>query len=115
MPKTETILAASDAGFIGSNLCQFLIDKAFNIVCLDTLMIFIRNKLFTHSPEIETNNSKYFDENLTTKDMIANFKFELRNWALAKFDGSRKKAVLHFQNLGYTTPEKTLDNWKNKK
>ncbi len=65
-----------------------------------------------HSPAIIENSSKYFDDKLTTKDMIANFKFELRNWALAKFDGSRKEAILHFQNLGDTITEKTLDNWK---
>lgn len=68
-----------------------------------------------HSPEVETSNTKYFDENLTTKNMIANFKYELRNWMLDKFKGSRKEAILHFQNLGDTITEKTLDNWKNRK
>ena len=63
----------------------------------------------------ELNKSKYFDENLTTKDMIANFKFELRNWMLDQFNGSRKEAILHFQNLGDTITEKTLDNWKNRR
>ena len=67
-----------------------------------------------HSPVDELNKSKYFDENLTTKDMIANFKFELRNWMLDQFNGSRKEAILHFQNLGDTITEKTLDNWKNR-
>lgn len=35
MPKTETILVTGGAGFIGSNLCHFLIEKAYNVVCLD--------------------------------------------------------------------------------
>lgn len=67
-----------------------------------------------HSPEVKINKSKYFDENLTTKDMIANFKFDLQDWAINKFKG-RKKAILHFQNLGGTITEKTLDNWKNRR
>jgi transcriptional regulator with AAA-type ATPase domain len=67
-----------------------------------------------HSPEVEINKPKYFDENLTTKDMIANFKFDIQDWAVHKFKG-RKKAILHFQKLGDTITEKTLDNWKNRK
>jgi UDP-glucuronate 4-epimerase len=35
MLKRETILVTGGAGFIGSNLCHFLIDKIFSIVCLD--------------------------------------------------------------------------------
>ncbi len=35
MPKAETILVTGGAGFIGSNLCHFLIEKAYNVVCLD--------------------------------------------------------------------------------
>ncbi|WP_298393701.1 sigma 54-interacting transcriptional regulator [Flavobacterium sp.] len=66
-----------------------------------------------HSPEVDVNKPKYFDENLTTKDMIANFKFDLQVWAIDKFKG-RKKAILHFKNLGDTITEKTLDNWKNR-
>lgn len=40
MPETETILITGGAGFIGSNLCQFLIDKAFHIVCVDNFDAF---------------------------------------------------------------------------
>jgi UDP-glucuronate 4-epimerase len=49
MPKTETILITGGAGFIGSNLCQFLNDKEFNIVCLDNFDDF-------YSEEIKQNN-----------------------------------------------------------
>lgn len=68
-----------------------------------------------HSPEVIENRTKFFVENMTTKQMIENFKYELRNWALDKFNGSRKEAILHFQNLGDTITEKTLDNWKNRR
>ena len=40
MSKTETILVTGGAGFIGSNLCQFLIDKTFNVVSLDNFDAF---------------------------------------------------------------------------
>lgn len=35
MPKNETILVTGGAAFVGSNLCHFLIDKVFDVVCLD--------------------------------------------------------------------------------
>jgi nucleoside-diphosphate-sugar epimerase len=53
MPKTETILIIGGAGFIGSNLCQFLIEKEFNIICLDNFDSF-------YSEEIKKNNNKRF-------------------------------------------------------
>jgi UDP-glucuronate 4-epimerase len=49
MPKSETILITGGAGFIGSNLCQFLIDKAISIFCLDNFDDF-------YSEEIKQNN-----------------------------------------------------------
>lgn len=60
MPKTETILVTGGAGFIGSNLCHFLIDKAFNVVCLDNFDDF-------YSEEIKRNN---------VKDLLNNQLFE---------------------------------------
>lgn len=60
MPKTETILVTGGAGFIGSNLCHFLIDKAFNVVCLDNFDDF-------YSEEIKQNN---------VKDLLNNQLFE---------------------------------------
>ncbi len=35
MPNTKIILVTGGAGFIGSNLCHFLINKRFQVVCLD--------------------------------------------------------------------------------
>lgn len=49
MPKIETILVTGGAGFIGSNLCQFLLEKAFNVVCLDNFDDF-------YSEEIKQSN-----------------------------------------------------------
>lgn len=49
MPETETIVVTGGAGFIGSNLCQFLIDKAFKVVCLDNFDDF-------YSEEIKQSN-----------------------------------------------------------
>ena len=66
-----------------------------------------------HSTEDENNNLKYFREDKTTKQIIADFKFDLQDWAVNKFKG-RKNAVTHFQKLGDTVTEKTFDNWKNK-
>ena len=66
-----------------------------------------------HSTEDENNNLKYFREDKTTKQIIADFKFDLQDWAVNKFKG-RKNAVTHFQKLGDTVIEKTFDNWKNK-
>ena len=60
MPKTETILVTGGAGFIGSNLCQLLIDKEFYIVCLDNFDDF-------YSEEIKQNN---------VKDLLNNQLFE---------------------------------------
>ena len=47
--KTETILVTGGAGFIGSNLCQFLIEKSFKVVCLDNFDNF-------YSEEIKQSN-----------------------------------------------------------
>lgn len=45
MSKTGTILVTGGAGFIGSNLCQFLIDKSFKVVCLDNFDNFYSVKI----------------------------------------------------------------------
>ena len=33
----KTILITGGAGFIGSHLCDFLIDKGFRVICMDNL------------------------------------------------------------------------------
>lgn len=68
-----------------------------------------------HSPIIQVKNEKInFDANKTTKEMIADYCFELQGWAVAKF-GGRKKAIDHFREIGDTVTEKTFNDWKNKK
>jgi transcriptional regulator with AAA-type ATPase domain len=68
-----------------------------------------------HSPFIQSENEKFnFNINQTTKEMIADYLFELQAWAVKKFKG-RKKAIEHFRSLGDTVTEKTFNDWKNKK
>ncbi len=51
----QTILVAGGAGFIGSNLCERLLDKNYRVICLDNLITgnkeniedFTKNKNFT--------------------------------------------------------------------
>ncbi|MCU0445137.1 MAG: sigma-54 factor interaction domain-containing protein [Arcicella sp.] len=67
-----------------------------------------------HSSEIQTEKEKFnFNINQTTKQMIADYLFELQDWAVKKFKG-RKKAIEHFKSRGDTVVEKTFTNWKNK-
>ncbi|NRT16973.1 hypothetical protein HNP99_003347 [Flavobacterium sp. 28A] len=67
-----------------------------------------------HSPvDKNLEESFNFNRKLTTKQMIEGYKFELQKWAVEEFDG-RKEAVKHFNSLGDTINEKTLNNWKNK-
>lgn len=56
MSNTKTILVTGGAGFIGSNLCDFLINKEITIVCLDNLDNF-------YSEEIKKNNIKHLIKN----------------------------------------------------
>lgn len=68
-----------------------------------------------HSPIVQAEKEKYnFTINQTTKKMIADYLYELQDWATTKFEG-RKKAIEHFQRLGDTITEKTFNDWKNRK
>jgi len=67
-----------------------------------------------HSPVAQLENEKYnFNINQTTKEMIADYLFELQDWAVKKF-GERKKAIEHFHSIGDTVAPETFNNWKNK-
>jgi transcriptional regulator with AAA-type ATPase domain len=67
-----------------------------------------------HSPVEQSEKEKYnFDTNKTTKQMIADYLFDLQDWAVTKF-GSRKKAIEHFNSRGDTIVDKTFNLWKNK-
>ena len=34
----KTVLVTGGAGFIGSNLCEFLLDKGFKVIAMDNLI-----------------------------------------------------------------------------
>lgn len=45
MNKTETILVTGGAGFIGSNLCCFLVENSYYVICLDNFDDFYSEKI----------------------------------------------------------------------
>lgn len=68
-----------------------------------------------HSPVARNKEEQYnFDIEKTTKEMIADYLFELQAWAVSKF-GGRKLAIEHFKSIKDTVTEKTFNDWKNKK
>lgn len=68
-----------------------------------------------HSPIVQLGKEKFnFNIKQTTKEMIADYLFELQDWAVSKFEG-RKPAIEHFNSKGDTVTEKTFNDWKNKK
>jgi transcriptional regulator with AAA-type ATPase domain len=68
-----------------------------------------------HSPIASGENDKFnFDERKTTKEMIADYQYELQDWAVRRFNG-RKSAIEHFGSLKDTVSEKTFNDWKNRK
>lgn len=68
-----------------------------------------------HSPVVQLGKERFnFNIKQTTKEMIADYLFELQDWAVSKFEG-RKPAIEHFKSIGDTVTEKTFNDWKNKK
>jgi len=68
-----------------------------------------------HSIIQEEQNEKFkFSTKKTTKEMLAEYKYELQKWAVCKFNG-RQKAINHFKELGDSVCEKTFNDWKNKR
>ena len=68
-----------------------------------------------HSPVVELKNEKFnFNIHQTTKQMIAEYRFQLQYWAVSKF-GGRKAAVDHFKSKGDTVTEKTFNDWRTKR
>jgi transcriptional regulator with PAS, ATPase and Fis domain len=68
-----------------------------------------------HSPIIQCVDEKFnFNINHTTREMVADYLFNLQQWAVDKYR-TRKSAIEHFRSLGDTVTEKTFCNWKNKK
>lgn len=68
-----------------------------------------------HSPVVQLGKEKFnFNIEQTTKEMIADYLFELQDWAVSKFEG-RKPAIEHFNSIGDTVTERTFYDWKIKK
>jgi transcriptional regulator with AAA-type ATPase domain len=68
-----------------------------------------------HANVLKTDKEKFnFNVTQSTKEMLADYLYEMQNWAVSKF-GGRKSAVEHFKRLGDTVTEKTFNDWKNKK
>lgn len=67
-----------------------------------------------HSPVVQAGNEKYnFNTSQTTKQMIADYLYELQKWAVSKFK-TRKAAIEHFHSLKDTVSPETFNNWKNR-
>lgn len=68
-----------------------------------------------HSPPVQLASETYnFNISKTTKEMIADYKFALQEWAVEKFRG-RDAAIKHFKSKGDTVSPKTFNDWKNQK
>jgi transcriptional regulator with AAA-type ATPase domain len=68
-----------------------------------------------HSKSSEIVDERFnFNTKQTTKEMIADYLFELQDWAIKKFKSSIA-AEKHFKELGDTINRKSFHDWKNKK
>lgn len=67
-----------------------------------------------HTIVTELKEDKYnFNTNQTTKEMQADYLFELQKWSVKKF-GGRSKAIEHYNALHDTVTENTFYKWKTK-
>ncbi|GGG42675.1 epimerase [Croceivirga lutea] len=83
LDKEKTILVTGGAGFIGSNLCEALLNNGNNVVCLDN---FATGKKENISPFLEYKNFKFIEGDIRNlKDCIracTNIDFVLHQAAL---------------------------------
>lgn len=66
-----------------------------------------------HSIHVEETSKFNFSRDLTTNQMIVDYRFELQKWAVDEFGGIAN-AVRHLNTMGDTVTLKTFNNWKNK-
>lgn len=67
-----------------------------------------------HTIVTELKDEKYnFNINQTTRQMKADYLFELQKWAVKKYDG-KKEAIEHFKSLEDTVTLDTFSKWKNR-
>lgn len=67
----ETILVTGGAGFIGSHLCESLLNEGYKVVCLDNLITGKRRNI----EGLENNENFKFIEADVTKNLELDFKF----------------------------------------
>lgn len=58
----KTVLITGGAGFIGSHLCDFLLEKGFRVICMDNLITGNKNNI----KHLENNkNFKFINHNVS--------------------------------------------------
>lgn len=57
----QTVMVAGGAGFIGSNLCKFLLDKGYKVICLDN---FITGEKGNLNALLENENFSILEKNI---------------------------------------------------
>ena len=60
--KNSTILVTGGAGFIGSNICDFLVTNNINVICLDNLST---GKIDNISDLMKYDNFKFIEADIT--------------------------------------------------
>ncbi len=62
MKKIKRVLVTGGAGFVGSNLCEFLLNKGFEVTCLDNL---ITGKRYNISQLLKNKKFKFVKADIT--------------------------------------------------
>lgn len=62
----QTVIVAGGAGFIGSNLCKFLLEKGYKVICLDNFLTSDRENLEKLN---ENENFSFLEKNVIDLDI----------------------------------------------